>query len=113
MIEGMTILTQTEIYKKPDWIVNVVIVLAVISILSLIMSISCSSFKLEVSLGVISFICFIALIIFMVIGEKNKFPTGRYEYQVTFDENVSIQEVYDKYEVLNVDEKLWTIKDKE
>ena len=114
MIEGMTILTQTEIYKKPDWVSNVVIILAIIALISFIIA-ACNdlSSKCGLCFGAISIICFISMIVLMFVNTANKMPTGRYKYQVTFDENVSIQEVYDKYKVLDVDGKLWTIEDKE
>ena len=39
-------------------------------------------------------------------------PTGRYKYKVTIDKSVSITEVYEKYNVIKQDGKIWTIEDK-
>ena len=39
-------------------------------------------------------------------------PTGRYKYKVTIDKSVSMIEVYEKYNVIEQDGKIWTIEDK-
>jgi hypothetical protein len=42
-----------------------------------------------------------------------KEPTGRYKYQATISDNVSFNEVYDKYYIKDLKGKIYTIEDKE
>lgn len=35
------------------------------------------------------------------------------QYQVIFDDSISANEVYEKYEVIKVDGKIWTIREKQ
>lgn len=68
------------------------------------------------------FYMFIASFIIMItsggvltINEANsrEIPNGKYEYQVIIDDNISINEFYDKYEVVKVEGKIYTIREKE
>ena len=40
-------------------------------------------------------------------------PTGRYRYEVTIDDSVSITEVYDHYNVVEQRGDIWILEDKE
>lgn len=110
MIEGMKILVQTELTKKPEWAIVTLTILMVAIVILLILTIYSGN---PIKFGIPLCLCIIASIAVMIVGECHKVPTGINEYQVTFDENVSIQEVYDKYEILEVNQNLWTIRDKE
>lgn len=39
--------------------------------------------------------------------------TGRYQYEVTIDESVSITDVHEKYKVVEQKGKIWILEDKE
>lgn len=110
MIEGMKILTQTELTRKPNWAIATLIVLMVAIVILLVLTIYSENF---IKFGISLCLCIIASIVVMIVGNIHKVPTGIKEYQVTFDENVSIQEVYDKYEIIEVNQNLWKIRDKE
>lgn len=104
MIEGMVILTQTEITH----IAPLGLVLLILGII--VFFVTC--------LGVDDFpyLALPGLILAAVIcvgGIMQQTGTGRYEYQCTFDETVSITEIYEKYEAVKVQDKLWTLRDKE
>lgn len=40
-------------------------------------------------------------------------PTGEYNYKVTIDDTVSLNEFYEKYEIIDQEGKIYTIKFKE
>ena len=40
-------------------------------------------------------------------------PTGEYKYKVTIDDTVSLNEFYEKYEIIDQEGKIYTIKFKE
>ena len=60
-------------------------------------------------------------IIFLVIflggmmclnGVLSSYKTGKYEYKVTISDEVSLNEFYDKYEIVDQEGKIYTIKEK-
>lgn len=68
------------------------------------------------------FYMFIASFIIMIISggvlsinEANsiEIPNGKYEYQVTVDDTVSMNEFNEKYEVIEVEGRIYTIREKE
>ena len=50
---------------------------------------------------------------FIALDKKTNVPTGKYEYQVTINNSVSMTEFYDKYEIVEVEGKIYTIREKE
>ena len=57
----------------------------------------------------------IGAIIFVVglVGLVQEKDTGRYEYEVTIDESVSMTDVHEKYKVIEQKGKIWILEDKE
>ena len=53
-----------------------------------------------------AFACYVAFFIFAR-------PTGEYKYKVTIDDTVSLTEFYEKYEIIDQEGKIYTIKFKE
>ena len=62
-----------------------------------------------------SFIIMITSGCVLTINEANsrEIPNGKYEYQVIIDDSISMSEFYDKYEVIEVEGKIYTIRKKE
>ena len=106
-MEGVNILTQTEIMTTSP-----------IAIWALIVALICILF------GVICFILFeewgfiipavigVCLYISIAIGAWNIEPSGRYEYQATIDETVMFIELHERYDVIGQDGKIWILEDK-
>lgn len=72
--------------------------------------------------GDFPFYMFIASFIIMIISggvlsinEANsiEIPNGKYEYQVTVDDTVSMSDFNEKYEIIKIDGKIYTIREKE
>ena len=61
---------------------------------------------------VISIIISLVYLTSTLIIQSYTKPTGRYKYKVTIDKSVSMIEVYEKYNVIEQDGKIWTIEDK-
>ena len=50
----------------------------------------------------------------MAVGANDiEEPTGRYRYEATIDDSVSITEVYDRYKVVERRGDIWILEDKE
>ena len=63
-----------------------------------------------VILGIISIS---SLVIALVIGILSPKHLTGYEYEATIDENVSMKEVYERYEIVEQRGDIWVLKDKE
>lgn len=109
MIEGIEILAQSEIMNMPSWtgwILVLVIFGLVVGILGLFTDIDYLLF-----LGIIGICAGLVGLLVTVITDPKE-PTGRYEYQVTISEDVSLTEFYEHYEVIGQNGKIWNIRDK-
>ena len=114
MLEGIEILAQTEIMKNPDWTSLFFTAMFIFILLGFLMAIIggiIDMWKLiacGVGLAIGTFVTS-----FIISTSISPEPTGRYEYQVTIDDAVSFTELYEKYEVIDQNGKIWTIRDKE
>ena len=108
MIEGVEILSATAITTWYDWVL--VVTIAAPIVIGLIAGI-CDQ---DVMTGVLMAfsVCMICLFIFRIL-EVGKYETGEYEYKVTIDDSVSMNDFLDKYEILDQEGKIFTVKERE
>lgn len=109
MIEGITILNQTEIIDFPAWASITISMLIVIAVLCVLFACAEKSLGLAVS----SLIAMVGVIVVVLIGGLNPVETGRYEYEVTIDESVNFIDIYENYDVIEQRGDIWVIEDKE
>ena len=117
-MEGIHILNQTEIMSTPSMWKTLVIIAIITSILSLIFIAICEEYEWDIArLGgitilILSTICF--LIGFVVsMCTINTIHTGRYRYEVTVDDDITFDEIMDKYDVVEQRGEIWVLEDKE
>ena len=125
LLEGVTILDQNPIMTS---FFNTVFNNAVVPIFyivlfflcALLLSFFCRSLgkyskatkKTKWILGVLSSISFLALMGF-ILSLIIIVPTGKMEYKVIIDDNVSFTYMYDHYEIVNQEGSIYTIREKE
>lgn len=116
-MEGIHILNQTEIMSTPSMWKTLVIIAIIASLLSLIFVVICEEYEWDIAqLGgitmlILSIICF--LISFVVcICTINTEHTGRYRYEVTVDDDITFDEIMDKYDVVEQRGEIWVLEDK-
>ena len=85
--------------------------LVIIGAMSFITGVVSNDKKIWNPTGIIALIVLIVSCLLLTIGPRTE--TGRYEYMVQFNDDVSFVEVYEKYEVLEQRGNVWTIQDKE
>ena len=110
-MKGIEILTKEPILELSKTLSIIYIILFAIFIIS---SISVFIFIVEEYRKNIIIFAIISLVFLsstLIIQSYTK-PTGRYKYKVTIDKSVSMIEVYEKYNVIEQDGKIWTIEDK-
>jgi hypothetical protein len=110
----MEILSQTEIIEQVGgWPEGVVI--GIFAILFLAVSFF-FAFVLDFdTLGIMGgfIITICTLLLTIGIWSPKDVPTGRYEYKIILDENYPAVQLYEKYEVVGQDGKIWIIQEKE
>ena len=116
-LNGIDILNKEEILTTPEWIGLVLTISTVIFIVSIIFAFVFlfTSNDTASFFFIIIFVCSsIVCVIFNYINDTyNCEPTGRYRYEATIDDSVSITEVYDHYNVIEQRGDIWILEDKE
>ncbi len=110
----MEILSQTEIIEQTGgWPAGIVI--AVFAIFFIAISLFFAFILDFDTLGIIAgfFVTLFALLFTIGVWSPKDTPTGRYEYKVILDETYPASQLYENYEVIGQDGKIWIIQDKE
>ena len=107
MLNGIEVLNESYVNKEfPLWILIFVIILLVIGVFCI--------FGIEMKtklIGILSLtICLICLLCGIIIANQ---PSDIKQYQVTISDDVSMVEFNEKYEVIDVEGKIWTIVENE
>ena len=117
-IDGVTVLNEIVIYKDVPAIISILTIIAIVGG-ALIIGMALADLGLGDNIRFfIKLIIGIVLIILGIIGlvyinKIIKQPTGDYEYQVSIDDTVVMSEFYENYEVIDVQGKIYTIREKE
>jgi hypothetical protein len=59
------------------------------------------------------FLTFFILLVSSGLWAPKDTPTGRYEYKVILDDTYPATQLYEEYEVIGQDGKIWIIQEKE
>lgn len=110
-IDGVRVLAQEAINEAPNFVIIVAGLLCGGMILLVVLAfITGDAWALSVSI-VSEIIALLWIIIAGACGVFNK-PSDRNIYKCIFDEEISIQEIYDEYEVVGRDGEIWILEDK-
>ena len=112
-MEGIEILNKTPVLVRPDWWIGGLILLIVFFIAFMVLIfifVEAGYDGLVAIFSILSCIVFILIPVCLSVEVPN--TDGRYRYEVTINENVSIQDIYEKYDVIEQDGKKWIIEDK-
>ena len=110
----MTILNQIEIMCNPVWLDVLLLICIGLVVASLFLTIY-SDGKEFVVYFILHIVSVISLTVALVVCGTGvlKEPTGRYSYECTIDDNVSIVDVYSEYNVVERRGDIWVLEDKE
>ena len=113
-MEGITILNQTEIMEPTPLAVKVIVILMIIALISCIAFFIAEYIMASITCPVIlAFISILSLVTVLVISILSPKHLTGYKYEVTMDENVSMKEVYKRYEIVEQRGDIWVLRDKE
>jgi ABC-type transport system involved in multi-copper enzyme maturation permease subunit len=116
MLEGIKVLNQTEIMTDCTWAEIIGFIFCGIAIIGLIAFFVLSvCYADEKALGIAMVAEILGVIIcafFFLLSVTLKQPTGKYEYEVTIDDSVNMIAFYERYEVIEVSGKIYTIRER-
>lgn len=113
MMDGITVLSQNEIMRTPTqfWVIAIVgIISCIISVIVMIIS---NEKSITNIFFISSIVCIIVFTISTLCGVFIKNGTGKYTYKVTISDEVNFVEFNNKYEIIDQDGLIYTIKEKE
>lgn len=111
-IDGVRVLAQEPINEIPNWVFIVAgLLVGCMILVAILVLVSDGNWALIVLIINVT-VAFLWAFVAVVCGVFDK-PSDRSTYKCIFDEDVSIQEIYDKYEVVGRDGEIWILEDKE
>lgn len=105
---GVEILSMSPIMHWESW--TFIVAFAATIIIGIIAGILCRDVGSGFLFAIITFI--ICALIFGGLG-VGSYETGKYKYKVTIDDSVSMNEFLDRYEILDQEGKIYTVKERE
>lgn len=111
MLEGITVLNQEMIMCTPGW-ANVAMIVCLIGMfVFLVVCLISNNACITISFGIATIAC----LLFLMFGPAviSDVPTGRYRYEVTIDESVSFNDIYERYEIVEQRGDIWVLEEKE
>ena len=109
MLEGITVLNEYPIMEfQINWAAGIIAACIVgIAICAFFIHI-----KIPCEIPIILYVVILCSIGFGIVGTLTgkEVPTSAKEYQVTIEDYVSINDVYDYYEVVDKEGDIWTIR---
>ena len=110
-MDGITILNTIIVNDCADWVSFTALTLGVICIVALVLMLN-SNDSGVVIFGTISLLAMIAIPIIVITSKSHWRTNERNQYECIIDDSVSINEVYEKYNVIERRGKIWVLEDK-
>lgn len=112
-MNGITILNTTIVDECAQWVVPTVVAIGVVCIVALVLMInSDNSGSGVIIFGIISLLAMISMPIIIDISESHWRTNERNQYECIIDDSVSINEVYENYNVIERRGDIWALEDK-
>lgn len=112
-IDGVTVLAQRAIVTKGTTGAILVAVAIILSFVSF--GIAAMANKNNRAWGIFGVACLVMFLVVASLGALGVFnkDTGLYEYKCIIEDDASIHEIYDSYEVVAKEGLIWTLIDRE
>ena len=110
-MDGITILNTIIVNDCADWVSFTTLTLGVICIVAFILTLTSNDNRVII-FGIISLLAMIAMPIIVITSKSHWRTNERNQYECIIDDSVSINEVYEKYNVIERRGKIWILEDK-
>ena len=111
-MDGITILNTTIVDDYAQWVLPTVLALAFICIVAFILTLTSNDNRVII-FGTISLLAMIAMNIIVITSKSHWRTNERNQYECIIDDSVSINEVYENYNVIERRGDIWVLEDKE
>lgn len=110
-MDGITILNTTIVDDYARWVLPTVLALGVICIMSFVLMLTSKDNRVII-FGIISLVAIIATPIIIIASKTHWRTNERNQYECIIDDSVSINEVYENYNVIERRGDIWVLEDK-
>ena len=111
-MNGITILNTIIVNEDAQWVLPTVLALGFICIVALVLMLN-SNDSGVIIFGTISLLAMIAIPIIVITSNSHWRTNERNQYECIIDDSVSINEVYENYNVIERRGDIWVLEDKE
>ena len=111
-MDGITILNTIIVDDYAQWVLPTVLALGFICIVSVVLMLN-SNDSGVIIFGTISLLAMIAMPIIIGTSKSHWRTNERNQYECIIDDSVSINEVYENYNVIERRGDIWVLEDKE
>lgn len=111
-MDGITILNTIIVDDYAQWVLPTVLALGIICIVALVLMLN-SNDSGVIIFGTISLLAMIVVPIIVSTSKSHWRTNERNQYECIIDDSVSINEVYEKYNVIERRGDIWVLEDKE
>lgn len=113
-MDGITILNTIIVDDYAQWVLPTVLALGIICIVALVLMLNSDNTGSGVIIfGSISLLAMIAIPIIVSTSQTHWRTNERNQYECIIDDSVSINEVYENYNVIERRGDIWVLEDKE
>ena len=111
-MDGITILNTIIVDDCADWVSFIALTLGVVCIVAFILTLTSNDNRVII-FGIISLLAIIATPIIIIASKTHWRTNERNQYECIIDDGVSINEVYENYNVIERRGEIWVLEDKE
>lgn len=111
-MDGITILNTIIVNDCADWVSFIALALGVICITALILMLTSNDETGVIIFGIISLVAMIATPIIIIASKTHWRTNERNQYECIIDDSVSINEVYENYNVIERRGDIWVLEEK-
>lgn len=111
-MDGITILNTIIVDDYAQWVLPTVLALGFICIVAFVLTLTSNDNRVII-FGIISLVAMIAMPIIVITSKSHWRTNDRNQYECIIDDSVSINEVYENYNVIERRGDIWVLEDKE
>lgn len=111
-MDGITILNTTIIDDYARWVLPTVLALGIVCIVAIVLMLNSNDTGVII-FGIISVLAMITMPIIVITSKSHWRTNERNQYECIIDDSVSINEVYENYNVIERRGDIWVLEDKE
>lgn len=111
-MDGITILNTIVIDECAKWVLPTVLSLGFICICTFVLMLDTSGGTDTICLGVTSVLALISVCAIVIVSQFRWRTNVRNQYECIIDDSVSINEIYENYNIIEQRGKIWVLEDK-